>query len=1542
MKLLIPLFIVILYLCVNSVNAQNIGINTDGSNPDSKALLDVKAAATGGLGMLIPRMTWANRPAGLLAAQDGLIIYSTDGDGTNGAGFYYWDGVGLVWKKVGTGILGGSGTTNYLARWTGTNTIGIGVTQDNNSTVGINVAPSASYNLYVSGALAAADNAAIYGASTGNARVYGVLGAISTAVLTSGAAGVRGYAAGTTIDIYGVFGECASANAASAGVRGLATGASGNGVLGQATGDGGYGVYGQNTSTGAGGQYGVRGEKTGAAAVGSNGYGVYGRAIGSGDINYGGYFTASGGTANYGLVVPSGGGNVGIGTTTPSAKSLLQMVSTTSGLLVPNMTQAQRVAIAPAATDYGLLVYQITDVPVGYWYWDGAAWRYLFSGSGSNVRWNEIIDPNGALTLNHSTYLTTFNFANTTANGFDMNFTAATSGNCLTIAHNTSTLTGNALSVSTTSTGAPTNGLVRFNFTGARTAAGVGFQIDDVSTTAATVMRINANSLTTGLGLTISNTGTVLTTAGANTGSLLNIQASGAVAAFTGSLANINFAGTAVANTGALLNINSSGAAQVTQSILATNASTGAPANGLVRFNFTGARTAAGVGFQIDDVSTTLATVMQLNGNALTTGNGLAVSATAAGLTGNALSVTTGATGAPTNGLVRFNFNGARTVAGVGFKIDDISTTLATVMQLNGNSLTTGNGLEVNANALTTGTAVNISSTSTAGNASKLLNLSRSGANAAALMTNYGLYSSITNTGVTSTNVAGYFSASGGTTANNAIIVPSGGGRVGIGTATPSAKSLLQVAGTTGGVLIPNMTRAQKVALAPGATDYGLLVYQTDLFAGPPAEQIGFWYWDGAAWNMFFDNSPPNAAWAVLGNSGTVAGTNYIGTNDVQDFVIKTSAVINTPLERMRITSGGYVGVNVAPSTSYQLYASSALAGADNAAIYGYITGAAQVYGVLGTATSATANASGVRGINNAAGAVNGVWGSTSSITNNAAGVYGSATGASGEVYGVYGLCTSPTIYSAAVMGETTAGGSDAVVGWNSAAAGASDGYGVWGLTSQSTGFALVGNNLNTSGTGVFGVGNNLGGSYLGGGSGGAFSSTNVGVYGYGNNTAASYGVWGVTDNATGIGVEGDNNAAAGAAIGFGGWFENYQTGGAALVGSLGASSYYAGTAVSGITVSTLAGGIGVIGACNNATGKGVQGQTSGTGASTGVVGISSGADIAATGVYGLASGATAGTGFVSTTCRKSVYGQGNSVAGSYKFGVFGDGGTSTRTGGVLGDNYNLSRGALGYYSSASVDIGVYAFGSYSLGAIGGKMLNTGDTVQYNDIGIAAYAGTMGAWIRGIKYGTMLKGEQFSLYVEGKTYTNNFIVQLDNSSDETERIPSYVSTSTSVDIMDKGTAKLVNGKAYIKFNGNFSKVVSEKTPVTVTATPNGKSSGVYVESVTKDGFTVVENNGTSDVQFCWIAIGTKAGYESPVHSSELLSVEFDKTMNGVMYNDADITGSGTPIWWDGFKMRHDTPPSIFTDRKPVESFVTFQTPSVLDKSRNGEKILIEN
>jgi trimeric autotransporter adhesin len=73
-------------------------------------------------------------------------------------------------------------------------------------------------------------------------------------------------------------------------------------------------------------------------------------------------------------------GSAGIGTTTPDASSLLDVTSTTQGVLVPRMTKAQRDAIAAPAT--GLLIYQ-TDNTAGFYFFSGTVWTALLNNSGS-------------------------------------------------------------------------------------------------------------------------------------------------------------------------------------------------------------------------------------------------------------------------------------------------------------------------------------------------------------------------------------------------------------------------------------------------------------------------------------------------------------------------------------------------------------------------------------------------------------------------------------------------------------------------------------------------------------------------------------------------------------------------------------------------------------------------------------------------------------------------------------------------------------------------------------------------------------------------------------------------------------------------------------------------------------------------------------------------------------------------------------------------------------------------------------------------------
>ena len=78
---------------------------------------------------------------------------------------------------------------------------------------------------------------------------------------------------------------------------------------------------------------------------------------------------------------------VGIGTITPDASSVLDITATDAGLLVPRMTLANRDNITAPAT--GLMIYQ-TDSTPGFYFYDGSAWSAL-GGDSSSISYSYMV-----------------------------------------------------------------------------------------------------------------------------------------------------------------------------------------------------------------------------------------------------------------------------------------------------------------------------------------------------------------------------------------------------------------------------------------------------------------------------------------------------------------------------------------------------------------------------------------------------------------------------------------------------------------------------------------------------------------------------------------------------------------------------------------------------------------------------------------------------------------------------------------------------------------------------------------------------------------------------------------------------------------------------------------------------------------------------------------------------------------------------------------------------------------------------------------------
>ena len=153
--------------------------------------------------------------------------------------------------------------------------------------------------------------------------------------------------------------------------------------------------------------------------------------------------------------------------------------------------------------------------------------------------------------------------------------------------------------------------------------------------------------------------------------------------------------------------------------------------------------------------------------------------------------------------------------------------------------------------------------------------------------------------------------------------------------ATPNTSSILDL--NTGntftspngkGLLPPNVALTSitdAVTITSPATS--LWVYNTAAAGtGTAAVAPGYYYWDGTKWVRLQTATSTAPDWSLLGNTGTIAGTNFLGTTDAQDVVIKTNN-----LEKMRITTTGSVGIGIAtPSANVHVSVPSGFAGTVN------------------------------------------------------------------------------------------------------------------------------------------------------------------------------------------------------------------------------------------------------------------------------------------------------------------------------------------------------------------------------------------------------------------------------------------------------------------------------------------------------------------------------------------------------------------------------------------------------------------------------------
>ncbi len=327
---------------------------------------------------------------------------------------------------------------------------------------------------------------------------------------------------------------------------------------------------------------------------------------------------------------------------------------------------------------------------------------------------------------------------------------------------------------------------------------------------------------------------------------------------------------------------------------------------------------------------------------------------------------------------------------------------------------------------------------------------------------------------------------------------------------------------------------------------------------------------------------------------------------------------------------------------------------------------------------------------------------------------------------------------------------------------------------------------------------------------------------------------------------------------------------------------------------------------------------------------------------------AVKGIGIENDSYSGSDYSYGDNIGGvmgynfegtAYSFGVSGytESDPANRAGGVLGAFYNANEwGALGYEASGGTHYGGYFTATETSGT------DFMSAQAASGIGIGVYGDLFGAHISGQVYGLYASGENYGIYANGDVYRTGADVHLQENASGQNTVM-YTLVTTEMTVQTYGIGELQNGKSSIGFDRAFSDVVSSDEPIIVTITPIGQTKGVYLEQVDASGFAVGENNnGKSNVQFTWIAIGKRAGFENMILPEDVVSSDYNnKIRNGLANDNSDQNAEGL-YYQDGILIKGHVPETSplaidkIVDDLPKHESLTKKTSS--EQAAEDEKV----